>query len=301
MTIANWLRRRIGRMENRPLRNRIYAVKSFIQSLPTPILVYQMAKVGSTSMCKSLRASGLSPLHIHFLTRKKLRRLFEHHERTPPPPVHLFVSQLLRPYLKRTSHRLKVITLVRDPVTRYVSGQFQSPERSGMVGLGVEEATRTIVRRLSEPDAMEYTFGWFNRELKATFGADVMAAPFHRKQGFGRCRGPRVDVLVLKLEKLSELLPTIVSSFVGTSLQEVRANVGSEKKNGDLYSAVRARLQLPESTLRAIYDSHWVRHFYTLQEVRAFKAKWGSSPVERPTSQKVLATASNGQLAEQGA
>ena len=273
-TIMERLKRRVGKLKNKKLRNRIYATKDFIQSLPNPILIYQMAKVGSTSVYQSMRASGLTPLHVHFLTKRKVKRTLSHYERNSYPPMHLYVSQLLLPYLQLTSHSVQVITLVRDPIARFVSGQYQNPERNGVAGLTVEDACQELVRRLSKPRAMQYTFGWFDREMKSALDVDVMAESFDRERGFIRCQGPRADVLVLKLERLSDLLPTVVSDFVGASLQPVRANVGARKETGSTYKAVCDALHVPATVADTIYAHDWVRHFYTPQEIKTFKARW---------------------------
>lgn len=41
-------------------------------------------------------------------------------------PLHSHIGRVLRYYLTITSHRLKIITLVRDPIARFISAQFQT-------------------------------------------------------------------------------------------------------------------------------------------------------------------------------
>jgi hypothetical protein len=78
----------------------------------------------------------------------------------------------------------------------------------------------------------------------------------------------------VKLERLSDLLPTVVSEFVGASLETIRANVGHGRGRRDSYAQVRKSLQLPASVCTRIYNHDWVRHFYTTEEISAFKSKW---------------------------
>ena len=270
---------------NKEHQNQLYAFKEFLRALPRPILIYQMAKVGSTSVYRSLRTAGFYPLHVHYVTEESRRHGFESYlRRGESPPIHLYVSRMLRPYLRYTSHRLKVISLVRDPVARYVSRQYQTADYlsdactddSDVVTGNVERTRQNIREQLAGPDAMDYTFGWFDRQIEAVLDVDVMAEPFDKERGFGLYEGPRADVLVLKLERLSDLLPTVVSDLVGRELQVTQANVRRRTKSGEEYARVKRELSLPAETIDRIYGHEWVRHFYTRDEIEAFRSRWGA-------------------------
>lgn len=279
---AQWVRNFVADLSEKR-RNQVYALKEYLRAQPRPILIYQMGKVGSTSVYRSLRTAGLYPLHVHFLTEESRRRNFEFYlGHGAAPPIHLYVSRMLCPYLRYTSHRLKVISLVRDPVARYVSGEHHIADyltQSGMndsdVVPGDTERTRQNIReQLASPYAMDYAFGWFDRQVKSVLDVDVMAEPFNKKQGFGLYSGPRADVLVLKLERLSDLLPTVVSDFIGHKLQATRANVRRRSKRGKEYALVKNELTLPATTLERIYSHEWVQHFYTQSEITSFRSRW---------------------------
>lgn len=49
------------------LRHPALGLVRFLEAQPRPILVFQMGKVGSKSVCAALRAEGLKPLHVHYL------------------------------------------------------------------------------------------------------------------------------------------------------------------------------------------------------------------------------------------
>lgn len=165
--------------DNESLQRKVYWTFDFIRSLPRPILVYQMAKVGSTSVCRSLREAGYNPLHIHSLTRDG-----KYHNGQVEPPKHYYTENLLRLYLKCTNHRLKVIFLVRDPIARRVSARFQWPICREYVFDSVEETRRGLVEHFSRPGGLEYEFRWFDREVKEMLSVDVMEEKFNRTDGY---------------------------------------------------------------------------------------------------------------------
>jgi hypothetical protein len=138
----------------------------------------------------------------------------------------------------------------------------------------VAQTRQNIAEALAEPGVMDFTFNWFDREPKEMLGVDVMDEPFDRERGFGLCEGSRATMLVLKLERLSDLLCSVVSSFVGRELHEARANQRRRSKRGEEYARLVDTLSLPAETRNRIYGHDWVSHFYTDDEIEAFHSKW---------------------------
>jgi hypothetical protein len=274
------IKKRISNLDNPKLQNQIYAAKEFIRALPRPLLVYQMSKVGSTSVYKSLRNAGLAPLHVHKIAGYRQYSTSEYvRDHGVAPTIDFYVGKLLYPYLRWTFHSIKVISLVRDPVARYLSMLYHWNEHSAgassVVSSDHQQTEQSLVEHLSQPSTFEEgMFKWFDREIKTVLEVDVMREPFDKERGAGQFSGPRADVLVLKLERLSDLLPTVVSDFVGTPVQEVQANVGYRRSSGDQYERMKRSLHLPKSVVHRIYSHNWVQHFYTSEEIAALKARW---------------------------
>lgn len=42
-----------------------------------------------------------------------------------------------------------------------------------------------IVKGLSRPGSMDYTFNWFDEEIRDVLGIDVLSRPFNRAAGYG--------------------------------------------------------------------------------------------------------------------
>ena len=78
------------------------------------------------------------------------------------------------------------------------------------------------------------------------------------------------DILILTLEQLSDLLPTVLSNFVGAKLQARRDRV----EKSDVYAEVKERLCLPEPVLRCVYDHSYMCCFYTEEDIGQFIRRW---------------------------
>lgn len=238
---------------------------------PVNLLVYQMGKVGSTSVQRSLYEVGLRPLHVHFI-HSDLTHMERFTETERDFPLHFYIGCVLRHYLNLTTNKVKVITLVRDPVARYVSAQFQTLDHEPIARDDPDRAVQQLQDEIR--DGGKVRFDWFEREMEPFLGVNPIYEPFDREEGYAIIQAPRAEVLVLKLERLSDLIPGVVSDFVGRDLSVVTANRGSEKEYAEYYQEVRQRLSLSEETCEDIYGHDHVTHFYTSEEANTFAKKW---------------------------
>ena len=187
-------------------------------------------------------------------------------------PFHFYIGRLLRHYFQLTSHRIKVITLVRDPIAQYISAQFQTLEHEPISRKDPDTAARQLRGAVLNED--KATFGWFGREMEPLLGVNPIAEAFDRKAGYSLLSAPRADILVLKLERLSDLLPSVVGPFVGKDLSVARANVGKEKAYAAYYKEVLGRFHLTKEECRRVYSHPHVKHFYSAEEIDQFVQKW---------------------------
>lgn len=238
-----------------------------------PLLVYQMGKVGSATVVAALEAAGLEPLHLHFLGRQAAAARRSYRDRGLPLPYHFHLERALGMRLRWTRERVRIVTLVRDPIARQISSAYQTRERDDYPTADAPGMRKRLEDELSAPDALDYCYRWFDDEIAEVFGVDVLAQPFDRHAGFSICRGERAEVLVLKLERLDALWP-VLESFVGCEVAPARANVRSRQSGGETYVPVRDALRLPRARLAELYDHRWVRHFYREDEVAGFVERW---------------------------
>jgi len=65
--------------------------------------------------------------------------------------------------------------------------------------------------------------------------------------------------------------------FCGINLKIVNSNVGSNKTYSHLYDNVLRNLKPSDSTIKKVYKSNHVKHFYDRVMIDKFKSRWISS------------------------
>ena len=266
------------------------ATNAFRDTSTPPILVYQMGKVGSSTVFASLKEAGVrnSILQLHFLSGD-LRRLRKAHIRVgiDPPPYHIFLGEAVRrELLTRPGFPCKVISLVRDPIARVVSDLFQNPEfaaeRLKTVDNTVDgkKAQSFLKQEFMKPDIFKYLNEWFDRELKEVFGIDVYSEPFSVDSGFVVYRRKNVEALIIRTESLSEEGPEAISEFLKLDgpLVLKQINVREVSEEAAVYKRVLEEFRLNRATCREIYaNNKSVKHFYSKSMIEEFVSRCSES------------------------
>ncbi len=259
-----------------------------------PIVVYQMGKVGSSSIVASLsdRCGHPNVFHVHTLTPERIAETERRYRaaskiRGPGIDEHLIASLYLRRRWerRRPSERWKIVSLVRDPVARNVSGFFQVfdldfPEialRYERDGTNPRERMDELIDLfLHRFERHDEPLHWFDLNLKPVFGIDVFDEAFPKTQGYAIYQGEQADLLVLRTEDLNRCGSEALGEFLGSErLPMVDANLSQEKGYSEAYGAFKKTIALPPSYLDRIYSSRLVQHFYTPEEVDQFRRDWG--------------------------
>jgi hypothetical protein len=111
------------------IKGRFKLFKLLYYSSDLPILIYQMGKVGSTSISKSLELFGYSSVfHIHRLNPEHIDHVRENFLTRNLEPSSFRIGKLLYRYIIEKKRHIKVITLIRDPISRNISGFFENKD-----------------------------------------------------------------------------------------------------------------------------------------------------------------------------
>jgi len=269
------------------------------------LLIHTMGKVGSTTIAASLKARGLQRTMTiyqpHFLSDEgiafaealAISRAGSWEKLAKKGRAGYLRNRLLNKELRRlraTGGRVRVVTIVREPLATNVSGLFHNyrwwpAELKAGCKSPSAECLDAVKRYFLDHYTHDVPDTWFDMEVKALYGIDVFAEPFDPARGYAVYRNEFADVLVLKLERMNECAADAMRDFLGLeNFQLVESNTADDKDYADIYAAFRKQVALPEAYLDRMYASRVARHFYGPEEIAAFRRKWTPRPVAAAVS-----------------
>lgn len=253
-----------------------------------PIIIYQMGKVGSSTVLNSLKNVDLpNPVHhVHFLSHNGIKNAEKYFLRLKNPiiPHHIKLSKILRKKIDKTKdRRWKIITLIREPIGRDISDFFENVEtqhpnlidENGNVKKS--QAIEFLQKKFMNYDELtNYTCTWFDKELKIAFNIDIYAYPFNHRKGFTIIRNKNIEILILKLEDIDRSFNNGVKEFLNLNcyIKMLKANVAKDKKYSIAYKYVLKNIVIPKPVCIKIYSSKYANHFYSESMRSEFIKKW---------------------------
>lgn len=239
--------------------------------------------------------------HIHFLTHENIDELEKTYRESYPRirriPEALLRSQYLRKKMDKGLDvaNWKIIAGVRDPIAQHISFFLYmidvllppTIEYEYKISYLVPEdfARELIDLFLRDIETIHfagsrYSVAWFDLELKRVFGLDACSTPFPKSKGYKMYRGDHPDILVFKLEALTKCGKEAFEKFLGIeNFTLMKGNIADEGRYATVYEKFLDLITLPESYIDKMYDSRFVQHFYSREEIEAFKARWGRQDV----------------------
>lgn len=312
ISASNWLSKGVRRIagNNYHLLRLLYLFnlrRSWNRYVRSPVLIYQMGKVGSETIYRSLTALDLDmPINnIHFLkdadiedVEKKVKSNF--HSANLDLAHRLWLSQYIRSLLqKRVGNsgrpKWKIVTLVREPIARNLSAFFQFFKTQPLARSHKEiyrvKSTHHKFETIINPDDPEdinrlaelffqrlnhqYPLRYFDLELKAVFGIDVFASDFPKRKGYKIYKEKQADVLLIRLENMRETARDAFKEFLNIDQFDlINTNISHQKDYAPIYKKFVSSVSIPKEYVREMYDSKYMRHFYSQEEINRFTAKW---------------------------
>lgn len=266
--------------------------RRWLEGNKTPVLVYQMGKVGSQSVAASLSEQfpEAAVFHFHYLDPETLvftRRKARFSGRAYPGDD-CWISLFVKEHLLDRSGRgpLRVITLTRDPVARNLSGFFQSlnywaPDlyASLEAAADLKDLYPSLRERFLKEYHHDWALDWFENELGRQLGLDVFQDPFPVDQGYQIIREEKFELLIIRLEDLTNVFQQAVSEFCNREDLEFQLqsrNQAREKTYSGVYRVFLNQVTLPEDYLNQMYDSPYASHFYSVNERELFFKHWSA-------------------------
>ena len=225
------------------------------------ISIYQMGKVGSSSVRRTLAGLGLKVTHFHTIDHDRAGRLSD--------------DEITIRKIEVNSSHSRIISLVRDPVARNVSAFFQNHaafdgEMEGDI------STETLIEEFFDDYPHSLPLTWFDTEFRANTGIDVYEHDFPKSIGYQIIEDEGKRLLIAKLEIGDDGLARGLREFLRypTPIDLQYSNRAEDKGYKNHYREFLRRVKFPEDYLLEMYDSKHVKHFYSDQEISGFLKRW---------------------------
>ncbi|VAW85380.1 hypothetical protein MNBD_GAMMA16-1662 [hydrothermal vent metagenome] len=257
----------------------------------TPVIVYQMGKVGSTAIVEGLHNSSRNTpiFHVHFLAKPRIDdayyRLRKLRTKFNANTWCLYESEFVRRYVigAKNPSKIKLITLFREPIARNISSFFYNIDKYVPAfntfdiedPISIKKLEKLYLNNFVEH---EYAIQWFSDELEATFGINVFESKFNTQKGYVIIKDAHTEVLVIKLEKLKDCALNSIEEFLGIKDFTLhKANTSEEQPYNEFYKKFLKEAKLPVSYIDKMYSSQFMKHFYSTEEINQFREKWIST------------------------
>lgn len=241
-------------------------------------VIYQMGKVGSSSIEKSLEKSKLNVIHVHTLYGLTENYKFSK-KRNKLNEFKKYILSLLYRFVLKRSGQVKIITLIREPVSRNVSTLFQELPKMLYIDSKNDnrkelDANSTLNNFLDLYVNQEIPLTWFNDELESVTGINVFETKFDKTAGYSFYKNKNFEVLLLTAERLNKN-KSVIESFTNTSIDLSKgANISKNKWYSGLYSDFKNNFKPNELYMNKFYSDKRIKHFYLDDEIDDFRGKW---------------------------
>lgn len=208
----------------------------------TPILIYQMGWCGSMSIFQAIKSSGYEPVyHMHTLN-------LDH------PNLSWRDRKISKDFLGK--RKVKIITMVRDPIKRNISHFWYClPAYGGRPENSIENLTELFLKKEKHITPLI----WFIEELRYMTGINVYSYPWNEEQNYIRINKDNFEVLILKTETSNQIKEKILKDFLGF---EVKIESNRNVKYDPNFVKFSSEIKLPLSYLEDMKNSNYYQHFY---------------------------------------
>ena len=249
-----------------------------LKKLSNPVLVYQMGKVASSSVYKSLKqVADIDLFHVHRLNPENIAKIREKYflqgNLLPKDNQGIFLYDKL---FKTPTRTVKIITLVREPIARNISAYFQNLQFFQRIkdAHDIPNIEQLIVDFIEKYDH-NVPLEWFDVEMKSITDIDIYQHTFPQQQGHQVINAPLYNLLIMRHDLDDSLKEKCIAKFLGIeSISLLNFNEASSKEYADVYKQLISSIKLPTEYVEKMLASKYAQHFYSPKELNAISTKW---------------------------
>lgn len=168
---------------------------------------------------------------------------------------------------------------MRDPVARNISCFFQQINRRyedfyNQVQNG-DIQLEQLIKDFLEKEDHTLPLRWFDTELNSIFNFNIYENYFDKEKGYSIYSNEKIEIIILKLEKIDTIIGDAFYEFFGIkNINLPKLNISKEKSYYYIYQEFKKKIIIPDELVSQIYDSKFINHFYTHEEINKFRSRW---------------------------
>ncbi len=269
-----------------PLYELVEWVKIYFNMKKDKVIIYQMGKVGSSTVYNTIKYMNTSYAlyHIHWFSDIGIERAENYFKNSSSQkiPMHIRRSKILKRFINMKNENIKIISITREPVARLISDVFQNihyynHEFIDDELLNIKEIQKSIENQLKNFDIhSEYASTWFDVEFSKALDLNIYNYPFNKDIGYVIIKHRNIEILLLRMETMNDVLIDALKEFLdyAQDIKTMNTNIGEEKEFSIEQKFVKNNVKVDEKKLKEIYSSEYVSHFYSNEQVESFIQKW---------------------------
>ncbi|MGR5423694.1 putative capsular polysaccharide synthesis family protein [Vibrio harveyi] len=248
----------------------------------SPVLIYQMGKVGSSALEKSIPKS----IHLHDLMSIDAEKQISPVRAQLHNPATNYIKRLLKRLIMsrmlKRKKQVRIISLVREPIGRNISMFFQSlPFWMAAKYLNDDSAVRSERSQLlheafEEHVNHQYPLEWFDNEIKPLTGIDVFTHPFDHELGYQVYQKDNFSLMVVRVDKLDQSQKAI-STFLQQEVKVQHDNQADNKWYSPLLVEFKRTFHPKVALIEEMLTSKFTKHFFSASEIEKFKKDYLSA------------------------
>jgi hypothetical protein len=211
-----------------------------------------------------------------------IERVKNRYRKSNVTPYNERIGPILCNKISKGKRKAKIITLVREPLSRNISAFFQNFQ----IYIGSDKnVTDYQLNKLIDIFIKEYSHDvplqWFNFEFEKATGINVYNYPFPKHKGYMKIEENNIELLLMKLEIPDTLKESVIADFMHLDkFRLISKNIGKDKTYSKTYQQFKKTVRLPSTYIHKMLSSQYARHFYSEKDISALWVKWHNSQVD---------------------
>lgn len=214
------------------------------------------------------------------------------------------ITPKIKQALNQLYSRIKVITIVREPIgqnlslmyqyigdfsttyneifeclgkTLFQGGDQQEMFECYLDGIGYMNETKIVENTTFDETVEEKDFNHHIQKFIPKFQTyifDIMKVPFDKEKGYSIIKEGNIEVFVCQLEKMNTNISAL-AEFVGADFTTLEIdNVANDKWLANSYNEAKKELKITQEYFDKCFNEPYVKHFYSEEDIKKFKRKW---------------------------